>query len=335
MRTSPRFGFGIVVAEEEVARELDRVAQLAAEQRVHGHAELLADDVEARELDRRVQLRAVVVEARGRVADREAHRLEAEDVVAAQIAGERGERARGVLAAAAHLAQADVAVGGLDLDDRAHEAAPVRAVAVQDRRLERHGDRRGADRGDRGGGHRRGGVASGRRGGDRRAAAHCTPALSVPAGPALLALRSTELVIPLDQLPGPGLAFAQSVAVRRQRAAPARQARTPGFVPMPFQSIEPRRLYRQIADQIRGLIRSGEFSPGARLPPERDLAKQLGVSRPSVREALIALEVEGLVEVRIGSGIYVLGADAEGEAATSRPPCTRRPDRSSCCAPAT
>jgi DNA-binding transcriptional regulator YhcF (GntR family) len=74
---------------------------------------------------------------------------------------------------------------------------------------------------------------------------------------------------------------------------------------MPFQSIEPRRLYRQIAEQIRGLIRSGEYRPGARLPPERDLAKQLGVSRPSVREALIALEVEGLVEVRIGSGIYV------------------------------
>ena len=74
---------------------------------------------------------------------------------------------------------------------------------------------------------------------------------------------------------------------------------------MPFQSIEPRRLYRQIADQIRTLIGSGEFAAGSRLPPERDLAKQLGVSRPSVREALIALEVEGLVEVRIGSGIYV------------------------------
>ena len=74
---------------------------------------------------------------------------------------------------------------------------------------------------------------------------------------------------------------------------------------MPFHSIEPRRLYRQIADQIRTLIKSGEFPAGSRLPPERDLAKQLGVSRPSVREALIALEVEGLVEVRIGSGIYV------------------------------
>ncbi len=45
---------------------------------------------------------------------------------------------------------------------------------------------------------------------------------------------------------------------------------------------------------------------GARLPAERDLAKQLGVSRPSVREALIALEVEGWVEVRTGSGVYVL-----------------------------
>lgn len=82
---------------------------------------------------------------------------------------------------------------------------------------------------------------------------------------------------------------------------------------MPFQSIEPRRLYRQIADQIRTLIRSGEFTPGSRLPPERDLARQLGVSRPSVREALIALEVEGLVEVRIGSGIYVR-APANGDA---------------------
>ncbi|MGE5738341.1 MAG: FadR/GntR family transcriptional regulator [Betaproteobacteria bacterium] len=78
---------------------------------------------------------------------------------------------------------------------------------------------------------------------------------------------------------------------------------------MPFHSIEPRRLYRQIADQIRTLIKDGEFTPGCRLPPERDLARQLGVSRPSVREALIALEVEGRVEVRIGSGIYVRAPD--------------------------
>lgn len=75
---------------------------------------------------------------------------------------------------------------------------------------------------------------------------------------------------------------------------------------MPLQTVEPQRLYRQIADQLRALISKGEFAVGARLPAERDLAKQLGVSRPSVREALIALEVEGWVEVRTGSGVYVL-----------------------------
>ena len=75
---------------------------------------------------------------------------------------------------------------------------------------------------------------------------------------------------------------------------------------MPLQTVEPRRLYRQIADQLRALIAGGEFAAGARLPAERDLSKQLGVSRPSVREALIALEVEGWVEVRTGSGVYVL-----------------------------
>jgi GntR family transcriptional repressor for pyruvate dehydrogenase complex len=78
---------------------------------------------------------------------------------------------------------------------------------------------------------------------------------------------------------------------------------------MPLQAVETKRLYRQIAEQVRGLIASGEFPLGSRLPPERDLATQLGVSRPSVREALIALEVEGLVEVRMGSGIYVTALD--------------------------
>ena len=76
---------------------------------------------------------------------------------------------------------------------------------------------------------------------------------------------------------------------------------------MPIQTIEPRRLYRQIADQLRGLVERGEYAAGSRLPTERELALQLGVSRPSVREALIALEVEGVVEVRMGSGIYVRG----------------------------
>jgi len=74
---------------------------------------------------------------------------------------------------------------------------------------------------------------------------------------------------------------------------------------MPIQAIEPQRLYRQIAEQLRQLMAEGEFAVGTRLPAERELASQLGVSRPSVREALIALEVEGVIEVRTGSGIYV------------------------------
>ncbi|MGO4527230.1 FadR/GntR family transcriptional regulator [Microvirga sp. 2MCAF35] len=68
---------------------------------------------------------------------------------------------------------------------------------------------------------------------------------------------------------------------------------------------EPRRLYQQVADQIRALIQGGQILPGARLPAERDLAHQLGVSRPSLREALIALEIDGSVEIRSGSGVYV------------------------------
>lgn len=69
-----------------------------------------------------------------------------------------------------------------------------------------------------------------------------------------------------------------------------------------------RRLYQQVADQIRGLIQKGHFEVGSRLPAERDLAQQLGVSRPSLREALIALEIDGTVEIRMGSGIYVAAA---------------------------
>lgn len=74
--------------------------------------------------------------------------------------------------------------------------------------------------------------------------------------------------------------------------------------------IEPRRLYQQVADQIRELIEGGEFQPGTRLPAERELAQKLGVSRPSLREALIALEIDGSVEIRMGSGVYVLPEQA-------------------------
>ncbi len=76
---------------------------------------------------------------------------------------------------------------------------------------------------------------------------------------------------------------------------------------MPLRAVETTRLYRQIAGQIVALIDSGEFSAGSRLPPERELAGLLGVSRTSVREAIIALEIAGRVEVRVGTGIFVTG----------------------------
>lgn len=72
-----------------------------------------------------------------------------------------------------------------------------------------------------------------------------------------------------------------------------------------FQAVAVTRLYRMIADQIAGRIRAGDFPRGGRLPSERELAEQLQVSRASIREALIALEIEGYVEVRVGTGVFV------------------------------
>ncbi len=70
--------------------------------------------------------------------------------------------------------------------------------------------------------------------------------------------------------------------------------------------IATKRLYQRISDVLRQSIDSGAFAIGSFLPPERDLAEQLGVSRTSVREALIALEVAGRVSVRVGAGVEVL-----------------------------
>lgn len=74
------------------------------------------------------------------------------------------------------------------------------------------------------------------------------------------------------------------------------------------------RLYRQIVDSLQEAIRLGRYPVGAYLPSERDLSKQFMVSRSSVREAIIALEVLGWIEVRGGSGALVLG-EAGGQSA--------------------
>ncbi len=65
------------------------------------------------------------------------------------------------------------------------------------------------------------------------------------------------------------------------------------------------RLYQDLARSLLDELSSGRYPVGARLPAERELAIKYKVSRPTVREAMIALEVQGLVEVRVGSGAYV------------------------------
>ncbi|HEX5262408.1 MAG TPA: FadR/GntR family transcriptional regulator [Phenylobacterium sp.] len=65
------------------------------------------------------------------------------------------------------------------------------------------------------------------------------------------------------------------------------------------------RLYEKVAQDLSQKIAAGQYVIGQRLPSERDLAQAYEVSRPTIREAIIALELDGLVEVRLGSGVYV------------------------------
>ncbi len=74
---------------------------------------------------------------------------------------------------------------------------------------------------------------------------------------------------------------------------------------MVFQPIKPKKVSSQIAEQIRSSILAGEFTPGEKLPPERELAEMFGVSRPSVREALNILTSSGMVMSYQGGGTVV------------------------------
>jgi DNA-binding FadR family transcriptional regulator len=72
------------------------------------------------------------------------------------------------------------------------------------------------------------------------------------------------------------------------------------------------KLYQRIAATIATAIEEGRWSPGTRLPGERDLAEEYKVSRPTIREAMIALEMKGWIEARHGSGLYVTRRDHGG-----------------------
>lgn len=73
------------------------------------------------------------------------------------------------------------------------------------------------------------------------------------------------------------------------------------------------RLYQKLARRLFEQLASGAFAIGDRLPAERELAIEYGASRPAVREAMIALEVQGFIEVRVGSGAYVCRLPGQGE----------------------
>ncbi|WP_213989574.1 FadR/GntR family transcriptional regulator [Sodalis sp. dw_96] len=74
---------------------------------------------------------------------------------------------------------------------------------------------------------------------------------------------------------------------------------------MDLPTIKSERLYQKIANVVISMVNKGVYHPGQALPAERDLSKQLGVSRASLREALIVLELSGWIEIRSGNGVFV------------------------------
>jgi GntR family transcriptional repressor for pyruvate dehydrogenase complex len=88
---------------------------------------------------------------------------------------------------------------------------------------------------------------------------------------------------------------------------------------MPFHKVQPEKLAQTVGRQIELLILRGILRPGERLPAERELADKLGVSRPSLREAIADMSARGLLTSRPGSGVYV----AEALAATFPEPLIR------------
>jgi GntR family transcriptional regulator, hexuronate regulon transcriptional repressor len=83
---------------------------------------------------------------------------------------------------------------------------------------------------------------------------------------------------------------------------------------MSIPAVNSLRLYQQVAASIERAIAEGQYHPGQRLASERDLAEEFGVSRPTVRRAVIALEMRGLLEARQGSGVYVRQPSASAPA---------------------
>ena len=84
--------------------------------------------------------------------------------------------------------------------------------------------------------------------------------------------------------------------------------------PLVFDPVRPRRAFEEICERIRDRLSAGVLKPGDKLPPERDLAQQLGVGRSALREALRSLEIAGIVELKKGvkGGAFIRQGDPSG-----------------------
>jgi DNA-binding FadR family transcriptional regulator len=131
-----------------------------------------------------------------------------------------------------------------------------------------------------------------------------TGPLDGPAGPPSRPARAVA------SLPADGSPPARAVAsLPADGSPPARAvAARPADEPTAFRLVEPQR-YERIAERLAADIRAGRLAPGQRLPSERELARRLAVGRASVREAIAALALRGVLETRPGSGSFV-AADA-------------------------
>src|SRR5438105_13292133 len=80
--------------------------------------------------------------------------------------------------------------------------------------------------------------------------------------------------------------------------------------------LERSRLYEDLGERLGQFVGESRMAPGDRLPPERELARQLRVSRTSVRQAMVVLQAQGFVDVRLGEGIFILRTRCFGESLT-------------------
>lgn len=88
----------------------------------------------------------------------------------------------------------------------------------------------------------------------------------------------------------------------------------PANPPAPASPMKTTRLYREVANRLAAQIANGTYRIGERLPAERELAQSFAVSRPTIREAMIALEIAGQVEIRTGAGIFVASTKPQPQA---------------------